>query len=193
MVRSEILKNGFLAAYFFSAGTVSLSALAKSASDTPRDFGGSSIKLAQALRLIGSKRCVEAAQLLEASGKSDGNISLHLRSAGINGTHADIIANALLSLSQEEASSLRSFSLSFNLEIGDRGALAIARSLPLTLRELGLVGCGIGDHGGKALLQWARQASRLRMLCIEDNQFSQKMTAQFKELAQTNQNLLVVV
>jgi hypothetical protein len=193
MVRREVLKNGFLAAYFFSAGTVSLSALAKSASDTPRDVGGASIKLAHALRLIGSKRCVEAAQLLEASGKSGGNISLHLRSAGINGTHADIIANALLSLSQEEASSLRSFSLSFNLEIGDKGALAIARSFPLTLRELGLVGCGIGDRGGKALLQRARQASRLRMLCIEDNQFSQKVTEQFKELAQTNQNLLVVV
>lgn len=193
MLRRDILKKVLLAAYLTSTATLSLPALADSRGKIATSSGNASIKLARALRLIGSEQCVELAQLLEFSTDKEEEISLHLRSAGISRSDVVIIADALLSLTRDEALSLRSFSLSFNPEIGEAGALAIARSLPLTLRELGLVGCGIADRGGEALFQWAQQASRLQMICIEDNRFSQPLRAQFQALAQNNRNLLVVV
>jgi hypothetical protein len=83
--------------------------------------------------------------------------------------------------------------LSCNPLIGDEGARALARSLPDTLRELGLVGCGIKDTGGEAILRWAYKSSRLRMICIEQNPFSERLKAQSRQLAQKNENLLVIV
>ena len=193
MLRRDILKNGFLAAYLTATASLSLPVRADSTGKVATFSGNASIKFARALRLIGREQCIELARLLELSANKDEDISLHLRSAGISRSDVVIIADALLSLTRDEASSLRSFSLSFNPEIGDAGALAIARSLPLTLRELGLVGCRIADRGGEALLQWAQQASQLQMICIEDNRFSQPLRARFQALAQRNRSLMVVV
>lgn len=176
-----------------SSASLSVSAVSDASGNTPRYSRDASVKLARAMRLISSEQGREVAQLLELSANNAKDISLRLRSAGISRSDAVIIAGALLSLTRKEALSLRSLSLSFNPKIGDAGALAIARSLPRTLCELGLVDCGIEDRGGEALLQWAQQASRLQMICIEDNRFSQKLRAQFEALAQRNRNLLVVV
>ena len=149
--------------------------------------------LAKALRSIGSPVCLAAAEKLEASQGNNANVSFHLRSAALNASDALIIAEALKSLPTEASSALASMSLSYNRALGDAGAIALAQSLPLTLRELGLVRCGIGDRGGEALLQWAKQAPGLRMMCIEENNISEGMKLQLIELSRKNATLLIVV
>tara|TARA_B110000114_G_C14973798_1_gene349600 strand:+ start:363 stop:599 length:237 start_codon:yes stop_codon:yes gene_type:complete len=68
--------------------------------------------------------------------------------------------------------------LSYNA-IGGQGAKTLAGSLPGTLTELGLVGCSIRDKGGEAILEWAKFADGLLMICIEDNNMSDQMHEQF--------------
>ncbi|MGK0168643.1 MAG: hypothetical protein ACI9W2_000360 [Gammaproteobacteria bacterium] len=121
------------------------------------------------------------------------DVPLHLRSAGLNASDAALIANALRSLTDADASSLSSLSLSYNQDIGDLGAIRLARGLPRSLPELGLVDCKISDAGAAALLEWAGQSTRPRMLCIEGNDFSHKVAARFRTLAQTPVNLSVYV
>ena len=84
-------------------------------------------------------------------------------------------------------------SLSYNDAIGDTGAIAMAQSLPPTLHEVGLVNCGIGDAGGEALLRWAKNATGLRILCIEENNISEGIKLQLADLMHRNAALLVVV
>jgi hypothetical protein len=43
--------------------------------------------------------------------------------------------------------------VSFNPGNGDAGATAIANALPMTLQELGMVGCDMGDQAGEFLLR----------------------------------------
>jgi hypothetical protein len=104
-----------------------------------------------------------------------------------------VLARAMSDLTDEEALTLGSLSLSYNPGIGDAGASVVAQALPATITELGLVGCGIGDQGGEALLHWAENASGLRMICVEDNQFSDETKTRFVELARAKHNLFVVV
>jgi|GEM_PF-390623 len=149
--------------------------------------------LAKALRSIGSNVCRAAADKLEASQGNRANVYFHLRGAALNASDALVIAEALKSLPEESSSALASFSLSYNRALGDAGAIVMAQSLPPTLRELGLVNCGIGDAGGEALLQWAQQAPGLRIMCIEENNISQPIRLQFIELARKNAALWIVV
>jgi len=58
---------------------------------------------------------------------------------------------------------------------------------------LGLVGCAIGDEGGAALLRWSKQATELRMICVEGNGFSSSIKLGFTALAQERPSLLIVV
>lgn len=149
--------------------------------------------LAKALRSIGSSVCRAAADKLEASQGNRANVYFHLRDAALNASDALIIAEALKSLPEASSSALASISLSYNRALGDAGAIAMAQSLPPTLRELGLVNCGIGDAGGEALLKWAQQAPGLRIMCIEDNNISQRIRLQFIALARKNAALWIVV
>ena len=88
---------------------------------------------------------------------------------------------------------LRSFSASFNPDLGDTGAATLAEVFPETMTELGLVGCSIGDAGGRAILEWARIAPKLRMICVEENRFSVDIRSQFQNLAPQGRQVLVVV
>ena len=112
-------------------------------------------------------------------------LQVALREIGsdVTKTAADVklIANALDRTSVSELTRLGSFSLSYNV-IGDEGANTLATCLPATLTELGLVGCSIGDQGGAAMLEWAKHANGLRMICIEDNSMSDQMRKQFRSL-----------
>ena len=92
--------------------------------------------------------------------------------------------------SARELARLRSFSLSDNI-ISDESAKALAAALPKTLTELGLVGYVIGDQDGKAILEWAKYASGLRMVCIEDNSLSQGLRTQFGDLQNTSPGMSV--
>jgi len=83
--------------------------------------------------------------------------------------------------------------MSYNPDTGEAGAISRAGSLPKTVREIGLVGCGIGDHGGEAILDWSDQAKRLQMTRVEENRFSNPLKKRFGTLAETDPYLLVVV
>lgn len=149
--------------------------------------------LAKALRSIGSPVCLAAADKLEASHEKRAQVSFHLRGAALTASDVLIIADALTSLPAEASSALVSVSLSYNRALGDAGAIALAQSLPPTVREVGLVGCGIGDAGGEAVFHWATKAPGLRMLCIEENTLSEGMKLQFIELARKNAAVVIVV
>lgn len=148
--------------------------------------------LQSVLRSVGSAACIAAADKLAATPSDHETLSLHLRSADITSDSALRIADALAGVSQAERSRLGSFSLSYN-NIGDDGAIALAAALPRTLGGLGLVGCSISDPGANALLRWAENASGLRMICIENNNLSEKMRRRFLQLRSTSSDLQVYV
>ena len=134
-----------------------------------------------ALRAIGSDVANAAADHLAKSAVSSAALNLHLRNAQMTAADVKLIANALDRTPVLELARLGSFSLSYNA-IGDEGAKNLANSLPATLTELGLVGCSIGDRGGKAILDWAKHANGLHMICIEDNKMSDQMRKHFGRL-----------
>lgn len=77
--------------------------------------------------------------------------------------------------------------------MGDLGTIALVENLPQSVVEMGLVGCGIGDEGGKALLNWMTQSPNLKMVCIENNDFSADMIKQFHELSAQKPYMMLVV
>ena len=134
-----------------------------------------------ALRAIGSDVTKAVADKLAKGVVGLPTLNVHLRNANMTAADAKLIANALDRTPVLELARLGSFSLSYNA-IGDEGAKSLANSLPATLTELGLVGCSIGDRGGKAILDWAKHANGLHMICIEDNNMSDEMRKQFSSL-----------
>ena len=134
-----------------------------------------------ALRAIGSDVTKAVADDLAKGVVGLPTLNVHLRNANMTAADAKTIANALDRTPVFELARLGSFSLSYNA-IGDEGAKNLANSLPATLTELGLVGCSIGDRGGKAILDWVKHASGLHMICIEDNKMSDEMRKHFGRL-----------
>ena len=134
-----------------------------------------------ALRAIGSDVTKAVADKLAKGVVGLPTLNVHLRNANMTAADAKLIANALDRTPIFELARLGSFSLSYNA-IGDQGAKNLADSLPTTLTELGLVGCSIGDRGGKAILDWAKHAHGLHMICIEDNKMSDQMRKHFGRL-----------
>ena len=130
------------------------------------------------IRAIGSDVTKAAADNLARSAISSAALNLHLRNAEMTAADVKLVANALDRTPVSELVRLGSFSLSYNA-IGDEGATTLAGSLPTTLTELGLVGCSIADQGDEAILEWAKYANGLRMICIEDNSMSDQMRKQF--------------
>jgi hypothetical protein len=150
-------------------------------------------KLINALRSIEKPVCLDAADRLAASTKSLVGFDLHLRGAGLNEADAQVLANEMLYVDADNGHFLKSFSASYNPSLGDAGAATFAEAFPETMTELGLVGCSIGDAGGRAILEWARTASNLRMICVEENEFSVGVKLEFQDLASLGRNILVVV
>ena len=118
--------------------------------------------------------------------------SLSLRNLGLNTTEITQIANCFKT-AEQESPLIRSISFSYNHAMGDLGAIALADTLPKSLEEIGLVGCGIGDAGGEALLKWMRESPNLKMACIENNNFSRDIITQFNHLSAQRSHMLVVV
>jgi hypothetical protein len=75
---------------------------------------------------------------------------LHLRNARLTAQDAISLADAIGQM--EHGPVLRLFSASYNPNLTDAGVVALAGAFPTTMTELGLVGCGIGDAGGHAIL-----------------------------------------
>ena len=137
--------------------------------------------------------CVSAASRLDALDSVASEFDLHLRHANLDEGDATKIAVAIRNLSPTHAPTVRSFSISYNPGIGESGAIALINSLPTTVTEIGMVGCGLTDQSGIALLAWAERAVSLRMLCVEDNNYSAEMRQRIAGLREVRNGLFVVV
>lgn len=191
--RRQVLRNGLLSSMVLVTGVGVLFGNSISAAGYDVDLQMGINILTKALRSTGNAVCLNAAQRLEASRVSKMEYDLHLRNAGLGASDAEIIARAIRQIYLNKGPALRSFSMSYNPGLTDSGVVALARAFPLTLTELGLVECAIGDRGGAALLRWSKQATELRMICVEGNGFSSSIRLGFTALAQERPNLLVVV
>lgn len=188
MLRRDALKNSLASLGALGLWTAGFAPVAASASD----LSGLRNKLVAALYSINNEACIATAARLEASAHLE-NVRLHLRDVGLKSSDVTHIANALWSLTDAQASTLASVSLSYNKDIGDVGAVRLARALPKTLPELGLVGCNIRESGGSALLGWAEQSTRLRMLCVEGNDFPKELVKRYRALPRSRPHLNVYV
>ena len=136
--------------------------------------------LIQALIDIGSPASTVLAKRLEQHLQVSNSYDLHLRNGSLGPADVEMLASGLESAHLDENLSLHSFSLSFNPEIGLVGTQAILRALPHHVIEIGLVGCNLGDQSVPALISFFKKSTRLKMVCIEDNQFSRSSKVELK-------------
>lgn len=116
--------------------------------------------------------------------------SFNFRSLGLSLPAIVSIADILKR--EKENQAITSISFSYNRLLGDAGAIALAQSLPDSIREVGLVDCRIGEKGGTALLDWIKEAPNLKMICVEQNQFSDALRMAFREVSKERPNTRVV-
>ncbi len=169
----------------------------------PVPFAGSSamaneppknlVHLTRALNATGNPVCATAAESLLALPDDSDGYDLHLRHANVDSADVSMIAQAIAMVEHAGGPTLRSFSLSYNQEVGDEGVVTLSRILPSTLTEIGLVQCGFGDVGGNALVEWASKACKIHWLCVEGNTFSDDTKNRLVELGKQRDGLLVVV
>lgn len=133
------------------------------------------------LRMCASDACFRKAAQLSRDAKPTGPISIELRSLDLTFEKAGYLATNFKNVPTADLARLRSFSMSYN-PLGSAGAITMAQMLPCSVQELGMVGCDIGEEGGEAILEWTKQASSLRMLCIEQNHFSNALKAEFRNV-----------
>ncbi len=149
--------------------------------------------LIDALRSTNKPVCNKAAIKLLSLPDNLANYDLHLRSADLSTEEIQRIADAIKAVHAANGPALQSFSMSYNANLKDGGVLNLVQTLPATLTEIGLVGCGIGDAGGEALMKWATEAPKLHWLCVEQNPFSEATKHRFYKFGQARSGLLVVV
>ncbi|MFT6871009.1 MAG: hypothetical protein ACJAVN_000006 [Roseivirga sp.] len=114
---------------------------------------------------------------------------LSFRNLGLTVSDVTSVANTLQQRSGSNP--VKSISFSYNA-LGDEGAIAFANSFPHTITEVGLVGCAIGDKGGLAVLNWAKTSKHLRMICIEQNSFSDALKSEYSQFSNEHPEILVV-
>lgn len=114
---------------------------------------------------------------------------LSFRNLGLTVSDVSYIANMLQQRSSNNP--FKSISFSYNA-LGDEGAIAFANSFPHAISEVGLVGCAIGDTGGLAVLDWAKTSNQLRMICIEQNSFSDALKREYRQFSKEHPQILVV-
>lgn len=137
--------------------------------------------VSMSLRMCVSDACFNKAAHLIRNEKPTGPISIELRSLGLTFEKAGYLSTNFKQVPEAELTRLRSFSMSYN-PLGSAGAITMVQMLPFSVQELGMVGCEIGEKGGVAILEWTKQASDLRVLCIEQNHFSNALKAEFRKV-----------
>jgi hypothetical protein len=148
--------------------------------------------LITALRSIHHPVANKVADALLSSISNGSSYDLHLRNADLNSSQIKSIAAAIKVVDENDGPRLRSFSMSYNANLGDEGVLILVQNLPQTITEIGLVQSGMSDQGAEALIVWATKAKQLRWLCIEENIFSTEIKHKLKKLGQERSDLLVV-
>jgi hypothetical protein len=146
-------------------------------------------RIVHALRKIGRAKCLEKANKLE---NSSGIRNLHLRSLDLTASDIIAITSCFMLNDSNVGSSIESISFSYNSSMGNEGVIALAKKLPPSIREIGLVDCGITDQGGIALLEWMKKAPHLRMVCIEENDFSVDLRRAFQQFRIEHAKITVI-
>jgi len=149
------------------------------------------LKIAEVLRKIGRKECFEKAELL--ANLENNSSRLNLRSIGLRDNEVQQLATVLRDMERKRDATIDSISFSYNTLLKDKGVIALITSLPISIRELGFVNCGIEEKGGQALLSWMRNAPNLKMMCAEQNSFSDKLKSAFRKFSIDNPDILLVV
>ena len=88
---------------------------------------------------------------------------------------AGLIAEALSATHHNHHFRLVSFSVSYNPNISGLGVGKLLNALPDDTTELGLVGCNLGDSALTHIVVFIQRSKRLRMVCVEDNHFSNRI------------------
>lgn len=146
--------------------------------------------IATALRKIGNDKCLEKAILLEQN--SAFSNTLQLRNLELNSINVLPLLTCLKEIGERDPKFIRSISFSYNTHLGDTGAIALAKHLPKSIREIGLVNCGIRDDGGIEILNWMKENTQLQMICMEENDFSEKLKLEMEKFKRTHPQVLVV-
>lgn len=118
---------------------------------------------------------------------------LDLRSRNLKPSDIATIAESLRAYQKNSKNVISSISFSYNPLLGDLGIRALVKYLPYSIREIGLVGCGIGDTGGLELLNWMKNVPNLQMICIENNNFSDDLKINFQMFSDENPQTMVVI
>lgn len=142
------------------------------------------------MRKTGDLECLKKAKILEIE-KSQTR-TLNLRNLGLKVLDIVTIANILEQEKGDNRIFIKSISFSYNQLIGNKEATLIVKNLPPSICEIGLVDCGIGDKGGTEILNWMKISPQLQMICIEQNNFSDKLRMDFKIFKKDNPKIMVV-
>ena len=145
------------------------------------------------LRSTNDSVCETAATKLLALKGDPSSYDLHLRNADLKSEDIERISKSIKAIDDAGGPELHSFSMSYNPNLRDKGAVILSKNLPSTLTEIGLVGCVIGDKGADALLVLAQTTPKLHWLCVENNNLSNVKKQQLLKLGQQRNGLLVVV
>ncbi|MFT5115813.1 MAG: hypothetical protein ACI8P9_005166 [Parasphingorhabdus sp.] len=173
--RRSFLRSGLLGSIFCFTYFQPCAAAMANKSIQKCDIKMELVPLIDALRATGKPVCEQAARDLGIYVCRNQDYDLHLRNAALDFNDALGISNALSTINNAASSKLRSFSMSFNPKLEDEGAIAVVKSLPTSLKELGLVGCALSDKTGLVLLEWLKTASQVEMVCVEDNKFTAEL------------------
>jgi hypothetical protein len=149
--------------------------------------------LINTLRSLNNHVCEKAADKLEKRVHSFNSYTLHLRFGMLDSLDAKKISEALKSVHQNHNIRLTSFSVSYNPTLGQDGAKSILSSLPKNIGELGMVGCNLSDVTGSYIIEFIRKSKKLNMICIEENNFSQKMKDKILNLRQQKTGCTIIV
>jgi hypothetical protein len=145
-------------------------------------------ELAKLLRKKGTFECTRKSEDLE--NEIFELSSINLRSLGLDEKNIEAVTNVIEK--DWDSVNIKSISFSYNQQIGDVGASLLARKLPHSIAEIGLVKCGIGDKGGREILNWMRKTPMLQMICIEQNNFSDNLKMEFGIFENDNPKTIVV-
>ena len=115
--------------------------------------------------------------------------TFHLRGLNLNASNVISILNFF---EIKSSPTITSISFSNNPEIGDIGAIEIANQLPKSIREIGLVNCGITDSGGKEILNSIQNLTHLKMLCIKKNSFTSVLINKFQKYQSEHVNTVII-
>ena len=117
--------------------------------------------------------------------------TVSFRNLGLDSTDVNSIMEIIKVLNDSQP--INSISFSYNTDTRDMGTKIIFNNLPDSIRDIGMVDCGIKDEGGKTIITKIQQLKSLNMLCIEGNNFSDFIKKELNAFSKKHPQTVVVV